>query len=198
MPTGEARVRCPYYAAFGEAAVKAKGGTVDHEYLKPEEQRLGAYSEAGYDGAVYYKGKRLGAGPLTDIGGGWASGHQGVLWFHGQEVEDVSGGLVSLVVGHRFLNAGNGYGLAQGRVFYCGKDLDIDGGDVHATELDHLGDGWSRTAANTYLFRGEVVPTAEARVRCPYYAALGEAAGHRDAGWVDSALGFFSASLSPK
>jgi len=177
MSKEEGRRRCPYFAEYGDAAVKAEGGTVDHEYLKPDEQRLGAYSSAGYDGAVYYKGKRVGEGPLTDIGGGYASGGHGILWFHGQEVhgqEDMR----SLVSGHQFHNAGNGYGLARGMVFYCGKQLDIDGAvNVHETKLDHLGDGWSRTAANNYLFRGEVMSKEEARVRCPYYAEYGEAAG---------------------
>ena len=148
---------------------------MDHEFLMPEDQRLGAYSSAASGGAVYYKGKTVGEGPLTDIGGGYASGGGGILWFHGQEVhgqEDMR----SLVAGNLFINAGNGYGLARGMVFYCGKQLDITVG-VETTELEHLGDGWSRTPDNSYLFRGEAMSRAEGRRRCPYFAEYGEAAG---------------------
>ncbi|GMI33979.1 hypothetical protein TrRE_jg298, partial [Triparma retinervis] len=170
-----ARKRCPYFAEFGEAAVKAEGGTVDHDFLKPEAQRLGAY-HVDRGNNVYYKGEMLGIGPFKDIGDGWASGGGGTLYFHGQEVE-LSTFVQGAVLRGQFHNAGNGYGIAEGgRVFYSGKEVDIGPITGHQTELEHLGDGWSRTSKNVYLVRGKVVSELAARKRCPYFAEYGEPA----------------------
>ena len=118
---------------------------MDHDFLKPEAQRLGAY-HVDRGNNVYYKGERLGDGPFKDIGDGWASGGGGTLYFHGQEVE-LSSLMQAVVLRGQFHNAGNGYGIAEGgRVFYAGKEVDIGPITGHQTELDHLGDGWSRTS----------------------------------------------------
>ena len=153
------------------------GGTgLGLDVLAPEDQRLGAY-HVDRSNNVYYKGERLGIGPFKDIGDGWASGGGGTLYFHGQEVE-LSSLMQAVVLRGQFHNAGNGYGIAEGgRVFYAGKEVDIGPITGHQTELDHLGDGWSRTSKNVYLVRGKVVSEETARKRCPYFAEYGEAAG---------------------
>jgi hypothetical protein len=133
----------------------------------PEEQRLGVYSCAGIAGDIYYKGERIGQcglGGLTDLGDGYAKNGE-TVWFHGKVIEG------DLLNGYNFHPAGNGYAVQQGDIYYAGKKIGATT-SVHAIGLDHLGDGWSRTSKNTYLFRGEVVGTMNARSRCPHFKEL--------------------------
>ena len=162
-----ARNRCPHFAERGQDAAKLAKGTQDNNYLLPEEQRLGAYHSAGIDGAIYYKQECIGHGGLsglTDLGDGYAKNGE-TIWFHGKAMEGVTPFYGNFHV------AGNGYAVQQGVVYYAGKKTGATTRD-NATGLDHLGDGWSRTTDNTYLFRGEVFPPNVARGRCPLFKEL--------------------------
>ena len=140
-------------------------------FLVPEEQRLGEY-HSSHDGTIYYKGERIDhgdVGGLEVFGGGYARNGDGTVWFHGKVVEGINARYNSFHV------AGNGYALNEGVIVYAGKMVGLTTG-VMETGLDHLGNGWSRTHDNTYLFRGEVVSTGAARTRCPHFAEVDEAA----------------------
>ena len=170
VSTGAARGRCPHFAEVDEAAVKPVEGTEDNDFLVPEEQRLAGYHCVR--GTIYYKGGHLdhgAVGGLEEFGDGYARNGDGTVWFHGKVVEGVNAQYNS------FHNAGNGYALNRGVIVYAGKMVGLTTG-VMETGLDHLGNGWSRTHDNTYLFRGEVVSTGAARTRCPHFAEVGEAA----------------------
>ena len=180
VPANLARVRCPRFAEVGVAAVKPEEGTEDNDFLVPEEQRLGGYHSRGPGGYIYYKGERLGQSTgLEDFGDGYARDDVGTVWFHGKVVEGVDAQYNSFHV------AGNGYAVNQGVIVYAGKVVEATTG-VYETGLDHLGDGWSRTRENTYLFRGEVVPANLARVRCPRFAEVGVAAVKPEEGTEDN------------
>ena len=171
VPANLARVRCPRFAEVGVAAVKPEEGTEDNDFLVPEEQRLGGYHSRGPGGYIYYKGERLGQSTgLEDFGDGYARDDVGTVWFHGKVMEGVNAQY------NRFTNAGNGYAVNRGVLYYLGKEIGADGVSVFPTPgrepLDHLGDGWSRTwpPHHVYFYRGEVVSMREARTRCPHFA----------------------------
>ena len=171
VPANLARVRCPRFAEVGVAAVKPEEGTEDNDFLVPEEQRLGGYHSRGPGGYIYYKGEQLGQSTgLEDFGDGYARDDVGTVWFHGKVMEGVNAQY------NRFTNAGNGYAVNRGVLYYLGKEIGADGVSVYPTPgrepLDHLGDGWSRTwpPHHVYFYRGEVVSMREARTRCPHFA----------------------------
>ena len=171
VPANTARVRCPRFAEVGVAAVKPEEGTEDNDFLVPEEQRLGGYHSRGPGGYIFYKGEQLGQSTgLEDFGDGYARDDEGTVWFHGKVMEGVNAQY------NRFTNAGNGYAVNRGVLYYLGKEIGADGVSVYPTPgrepLDHLGDGWSRTwpPHHVYFYRGEVVSMRAARTRCPHFA----------------------------